>query len=225
MEDNKDKSTEEGFSFADIQEFDEHISKSIIGYDGLIQDVVALSEYFVEDGSKVYDLGCSTGKLVKAMASSYPKATIIGIENEENFKPTLKTKDNSIFYFEDVFKSSLVDASLITSVFTLQFLPLHRRQELLNKIYNSLYQGGAFILTEKMLLQNSKIDNMLTFIYYSYKRTQFTDSSILEKERSLRHMMKLLSVEDYVTMLRKAGFTKIEVFWRRYNFTGIVAIK
>ena len=81
------------FTFAHRKEgFDEHIEKSIRGYSQLIEDVVALSRYFVENGTTVVDIGCSTGKMTKALID-YNKDHIegsgvefIGIENAEGFQ-------------------------------------------------------------------------------------------------------------------------------------------
>ena len=47
--------------------FDEHINKSIRGYQDLWDDILKFSKYFVEDGTTVIDIGCSTGRLLKAM--------------------------------------------------------------------------------------------------------------------------------------------------------------
>lgn len=55
------------FSFETIANFDDHIDSSIEGYsqmDGLVQ---SMSDYFVKDGQAVYDLGCSTGRLLKVL--------------------------------------------------------------------------------------------------------------------------------------------------------------
>ena len=56
------------FTFAHREEgFDEHIEKSIRGYSSLMNDVISLSRYFVEDDTNIFDIGCSTGKNTKAM--------------------------------------------------------------------------------------------------------------------------------------------------------------
>ena len=56
------------FTFAQREEgFDNHISQSIRGYNDLIGDVINLSQYFVENDTYVYDIGCSTGKMLKSM--------------------------------------------------------------------------------------------------------------------------------------------------------------
>ena len=52
------------FTFAHREEgFDEHIEKSIRGYSQLMDDVISLSRYFVENETNVVDIGCSTGKM------------------------------------------------------------------------------------------------------------------------------------------------------------------
>ena len=56
------------FTFATREEgFDNHIDTSIRGYNDLWQDVVDISQYFVENGTSVVDIGCSTGKMLKSM--------------------------------------------------------------------------------------------------------------------------------------------------------------
>ena len=57
------------FTFAHRQEgFDEHIDWSIRGYSNLLDDVVSLSRYFVEEDTNVVDIGCSTGKLTARLS-------------------------------------------------------------------------------------------------------------------------------------------------------------
>ena len=53
------------FSFANFADgFDAHIDASIRGYADLIGDCTELSQYFVENGTTVCDIGCSTGRLL-----------------------------------------------------------------------------------------------------------------------------------------------------------------
>lgn len=221
----KDTSTEEGFGFDSIKEFDEHIDKSIVGYGELLQDIVTVSDYFVEPRTNVYDIGCSTGKLMKTLAAKYPESTMIGIEPENNFKGHLKTEYNCQFVFDDVFNVPFINTNLVTSVFTLQFIAQHQRGKVAKKVYDSLNVGGCFVLCEKMLSTNSKFQDILSSMFNHRKREQFSDKAIFEKEQALRHQMKLFTLEDNIAMLKAAGFTKIQIFWKRYLFTGLIAIK
>jgi tRNA (cmo5U34)-methyltransferase len=222
------------FTFASEEEgFDQHIQLSIRGYLDLWNDVLKFSKYFIEDTTTVVDLGCSTGKLLKAMKTyndeHAPHCIYKGVEVEEDFFSELRDEDNLKFCKMDVrdfdWDVETQNCSLVTSIFTLQFLPKRDRNIIVGKIYNSLVTGGAFIFSEKVLSTNSQIEEMMTFCYYDWKRQYFTEKEILEKEVQLRHMMKLLSREQLVDMLKVAGFTTIEQFWQNYNFVSFIAVK
>ena len=63
---------------------------------------------------------------------------------------TGKTK-NLIYLIEDVRQSeALTNMSLAVSMFTFQFLPEKDRMSLLQKIYDNLVDGGAFITSENL---------------------------------------------------------------------------
>ena len=65
--------------------FDVHVNQSIPHYNDLQKYLVQLSEWFLKDGTVVYDLGCSTGetieKILKLDVST--KYKIVGIDNSQ----------------------------------------------------------------------------------------------------------------------------------------------
>jgi tRNA (cmo5U34)-methyltransferase len=227
------------FTFAQREEgFDNHISQSIRGYNDLIGDVINLSQYFVENDTIVYDIGCSTGKMLKAMIEQNKtiaqKAQYIGIEIEEDFYPHFQeSENNSIpsnlgFFCGDVREVEFsAKTSLVTSIFTLQFMPRQDRQNVINQIYDSLIPGGAFIFAEKTLSNHSLIQEMRTFTYYDFKRRSFEYDDIMTKEKKLRSMLKANTRDELINMCIEAGFNKnsIDTFWQNYAFIGFIAIK
>ena len=46
--------------------FQDHVSKSVPFYEVLHKLTLNISDFFLKDNSQYYDLGCSTGKLLKA---------------------------------------------------------------------------------------------------------------------------------------------------------------
>ena len=53
------------FSFARFADgFDNHIRKSIRGYNELLEDCIAFSEYFIDNDTSMFDIGCSTGSFL-----------------------------------------------------------------------------------------------------------------------------------------------------------------
>ena len=153
------------FTFAtDKEGFDNHIDKSVRGYSHLWGDILSLSKYFVEDYTQVVDIGCSTGKLLKGMIEQnqahIPNAQYTGIEIEDDFYGDYNFDEEKYqqlsYYKGDVRDYSFNNCSLITSIFTLQFMSPKDRQEVLNKVYNGLNTVGAFIFSENTFSCNPK---------------------------------------------------------------------
>ena len=96
-----------------------------------------------------------------------------GIEVADGFVGDMKSREiklnsdyswNKIkFLHEDVRDSMISNASLITSVFTLQFMSMRDRLPMIKKVYNGLNEGGAFIFAEKTICENAKFQEMITF--------------------------------------------------------------
>jgi tRNA (cmo5U34)-methyltransferase len=189
-----------------------------------------MSRYFVENQTKVIDIGCSQGTLLKDIKrrNDHAKdADYIGIEINDAFQKHWHKEPNLEFVIEDIrsWQGMNKDVSLATAIFTFQFIPERYRKEILQKIFNNLTEGGALIFSEKVYSEESRIQSMMEFMFYDHKQRGFTAKEILSKERQLRHMAKLTTEKVIIDLLRSIGFGPIQVFWRNFNFIGIVAIK
>ena len=222
------------FTFAQAEEgFDEHIDQSIRGYSNLWSDILKFSEYFVEDGCTVVDIGCSTGKLLKAMKLQNnkfaPEVEYKGIEIEKDFFSELIDEKNLKFYKTDVrsfeWTAEAENNCFTTSIFSLQFVPKRNRQVIIEHVYDSLVKGGAFIFAEKIYSEHAQLQEMMQFCYYDYKRQFYSAEELLAKEQTLRHMMKPLTIDELDEMCRLAGFEIVETFWQNFNFVGMLCIK
>ena len=133
-------------------------------------DILSLSKYFVEDYTQVVDMGCSSGKLLKGMIEQnqkhIPHAQYTGIEIEEDFfmiiiLQTKKSITNYLISDNDVREFDFQNCSLVTSIFTLQFMSPKDRQDVLNRVYKGLNTGGAFIFSEKTFSCNPRVQDMM----------------------------------------------------------------
>ena len=227
------------FSFAHSPEgFDNHIDKSIRGYSNLLDDTVSFSRYFVEDNTNVVDVGCSTGKLTKMIMGNNPnrqEAQYVGVELAGSFFENLDERRKEIekdypwvsleWVKDDVTNYEFSNCSLVTSLFTLQFMPKTTRQDTINNIYEGLNEGGAFIFAEKLMCENAFFQELLTFNHYDYKRKSFTPEEIMDKEKELRDMLKPNTWRELKSMMWCAGFQDCQIFWRNHQFVGVIAIK
>ena len=227
------------FTFAHSPEgFDNHIDNSIRGYSNLLEDVVAYSRYFVEDNTNVVDVGCSTGKLTKMILEgnqSHLYAHYVGIELSPSFYDALDERYDEVFkkhrwsslewVKHDVNNYTFKNCSLVTSLFTLQFMSKVSRLGVIKKIYEGLNEGGAFIFAEKLICETAFFQEMMTFNHYDYKRKVFTPEQIMNKEIQLRDMLKPNTWNELNTMLKEAGFKHTQIFWRNHQFVGAIAVK
>jgi tRNA (cmo5U34)-methyltransferase len=227
------------FTFAHREEgFDKHIEDSIRGYGNLHDDVVNLSRYFVENDTNVVDIGASTGKTIEAMSkqnhSFAPFAAYHAIENASGFQEELSkriTRLNNEYtglfehQYMDIRDFVFNNCSFVTSLFTLQFMPIKDRKAVIEDIYRGLNPGGAFVFAEKTVAENARIQEMMTFTYYDYKRKAFTEKDIMDKEITLRNMLKPNTFNEIYEMLSYAGFKTVQPFWQNFLFVGAIAIK
>jgi tRNA (cmo5U34)-methyltransferase len=225
------------FSFAKREEgFDNHIRQSIRGYDDLIDDVVSMSKYFVEDDTNVIDIGSSTGNLIQKLfyANKNITAQFFGYEMERNFLREVDERrfelikndiKNVSFMFCDAREKSYTNSSFVTSIFTLQFMSKKDRQYVIDKVYQGLNKGGAFVFAEKTLCEHGLTQDILTFNHYDFKRKSFGCEDIMNKEQELRNMMKPNTWGEIETMLYNANFEIVQPFWRNHAFVGAMAIK
>ena len=205
------------FDFNTIQDFDEHILKSIPNYDVLVSSIKSISEYFFVDGQSIYDLGCSTGKLLKSINGNYNK---VGYD----IASLLPNEDG--FYAQDLNGHfDLKNACVVYSIFTMQFLNPSSRLQYLKQIYDGLNKGGALIICEKVYQEHGKIQEIISFSHYDYKLNHFTSDEIIKKERDLRFIMKPCLNQELTNIIKEAGFTMVSDFWQMFNFKGIIAIK
>ena len=110
--------------------FDDHINRSIPLYNEVHLLFSILSDFFIQKNSKIIDLGCSTGTflnlLYKRHKSIKKKLKYIGINI---IKPMIllakkKNKKNKINFINgDIFNFNLNNACIISSFYTIQFIP------------------------------------------------------------------------------------------------------
>ena len=208
------------FDFNTIKDFDNHINKSIPNYDLLINSIQSLSEYFFVKDANIYDLGCSTGKLLNSIKTDCNK---IGYDYSSLLPTSAIDVEFKNINLNDDFK--LYNSCLVYSIFTMQFLNPIKKLQYLKNIYDGLNDGGCLIICEKIYQDNGKIQEILSFSHYDYKLNSFSSDDILKKEKDLRYIMKPNSESDLNNLIQKAGFKTFSTFWQMFNFKGIIAIK
>jgi tRNA (cmo5U34)-methyltransferase len=218
-----------------VAKFDEHVAKSVPLYHEGHELICRVSDWFVKDGSRVYDLGCSTGALTAKLArraAKKEKASVVGIDAESEMIGRARDRiaeaglDNVSFLVDDITQAALEPCDLVTSYYTIQFVRPSVRQQLIDRIYQSLQWGGAFLLFEKVRGNDARSQDILTGLYTDYKLDQgFSAEEIIGKSRSLKGVLEPFSTQGNIDLARRAGFVDIMTVYKYVSFEGFLAIK
>lgn len=224
-----------GWSFGGktAESFGAHVRRSIPSYEEGHRLVAALSDFFVRPGSVVYELGTSVGELIEQLAHRHGRnraARWIAVDVEPDMiaiaRSRLARLDNVTVEAADVADYDLVKTDLVVSYYCLQFVAPKFRQEVVNRIYQSLNWGGAFIWFEKVRASDARFQDILTSLYTDFKVEQgFKPDEIIAKARSLKGVLEPFSSEGNRDILARAGFVDVNPVFRRLCFEGVLAIK
>tara|TARA_Y100001968_G_C19444616_1_gene764591 strand:+ start:2651 stop:3379 length:729 start_codon:yes stop_codon:yes gene_type:complete len=214
--------------------FDDHITKSVPGYEEGQELIAIYSNFFINlTPGLIYDLGCSTGSLLEKIESKYPhkEITYKGLDIVPEMIDIAKNRhyiDPQRFQFEcnDILEVEFQEASIISSYYTLQFIRPSVRQTIVNKIYKALSWGGAFFVFEKTRGPDGRFQDMNTHVYNEYKlKMGYKPEEIFAKSRSLVGVLEPFSDKGNYEMFERAGFKDIEYIYSNICFKGWICIK
>jgi tRNA (cmo5U34)-methyltransferase len=215
--------------------FDDMLSRSIPQYRVMRQLVFDIGRKFVQPDSHIVDLGCSKGEALAPFVDACGTHNrYLGVELSQ---PMLQAARKRFAAHElapciEIRELDLgnsyphAPASLTLCILTLQFLPPQRRQEVLHLACSETLNGGALILVEKIRGASAALDRLMIDQYHLFKQGQgYSRAAIEQKRRSLEGVLIPLSAAENENLLRDAGFTQVDCFWRWLNFAGWVALK
>ena len=220
------------FDEAVTRVFHDMISRSVPGYELLLHLIGLYANIFVQDNSRVYDLGCSLGEGAvmvssQATADSY---SIIAIDNSASMIDKCLqlelTGSNINWLCDDIQNIEIENASMVILNLTLQFLDQNERQETLNRIYRGLNPGGVLVLSEKIVIDIEQDNQRMIQLYQAFKKTQgYSDLEISQKRTALENVL-VPDLESQLTeRLQTAGFSEIYQCFKCFNFVSYLAIK
>lgn len=215
--------------------FDDMVIRSVPFYEEMQRMIAELAADHYKDGTNIYDLGCSTGATMIYMNESIPPhIQFIGIDDSPDMLEKCREKLSETGLERPV-KLEVADlntivcinnASVVVLCLTLQFVRPINREKLLRSIYNGMVSGGAIIIIEKILAEDSTFNRDFIKYYYDMKRrNHYSEMEISQKREALENVLIPYKLSENIIMLREAGFNQVETFFKWYNFSGFIAKK
>lgn len=214
--------------------FPDMIRRSVPGYETTLDMIGVMTDQFVQPGTNCYDLGCSLGASLLAMrrAIGHPGCKVVGIDTSSAMVEHCQKiidEDDSItpveIRQEDIRETPIHNASVVTSNFTLQFLPPQDRLALLRRVREGMVDDGIFILSEKVHFDNEANQELQTRLHHRFKRAQgYSDLEIAQKRTAIENVLIPDTIEEHRTRLHMAGFSQVQVWFQCFSFVSLVAI-
>lgn len=218
-----------------VNVFDDMVNRSVPFYEEMQRMISELAADHALPGTVVYDLGCSTGTTMIGMNETVQAdIKFIGIDDASEMlkKCDTKLKEAGFVRPYELIEANIQqdfkveNASVVVLCLTLQFIRPICREKVLRKIVEGLVPGGVLILVEKILAEESLFNRSFIKYYYDYKRRNYySEMEISQKREALENVLIPYKLSENILMLKESGFNHCEVFFKWYNFSGLIAVK
>jgi tRNA (cmo5U34)-methyltransferase len=213
--------------------------RSIPWYRQVQEMSASLAATFFQEGSTLYDLGCSTasGTILAAealFAAGFRRPRLVGVDNSAAMCERASEKLGILFdgrepvsiRNEDLLETEIRDASVVIMNYTLQFIPPLRRESLLRRIYDNLRHNGILIVSDKTTQSHTDLSRIFVDKYYDFKRANgYSELEISQKREALENVLIPYSVQEEETLFLDTGFASVDRFFSWYNFSSFLCIK
>lgn len=218
-----------------VDVFPDMINRSVPGYSTIINLIGILAQQHAKANTRLYDLGCSLGAASLSMRHHITEDSceIISVDNAaamiERFNKILQ-RDNSKISVQtlcsDIQDVDINNASVVVMNFTLQFIPLAERKNIIAKIYAGMNDGGCLILSEKLAFADKNENDIQINLHHAFKKSNgYSDLEIAQKRNALENVLIPETKETHIQRLKETGFTQVLPWFQCFNFASFIAIK
>jgi tRNA (cmo5U34)-methyltransferase len=215
--------------------FDDMVSRSVPYYEEMQRMVCELAQDFAQPNTSLYDIGCSTATTLLTLDGMIgPDVQFVGIDNAPDMldKAAQKIEASGTnrpidLQVVDLHRGLAIDnASVVTMLLTLQFVRPLFRERVMKTIHSGLNDHGCLLMIEKLTSEDTTFNRLFIQHYYDFKRRNgYSEIEISKKREALENVLIPYRLDENVQLLKEVGFRSVEVFFRWYNFCGIIAVK
>jgi tRNA (cmo5U34)-methyltransferase len=219
--------------------FDDMARRSIPHYKDVQQMVTTLALTFFQEGSRIYDLGCSTGTTIALILEGLREHglkdyDIRGIDSSapmcNEAREKLSALDHSperVHIQEaDILSTPIENASVVIMNYTLQFIDPFHREELIRRVYEGLNHNGILLVSDKTLQSHTDISRIFVDNYYDMKKKNgYSELEIARKREALENVLIPYPIREEEELFRGCGFEAVDLFYTWYNFSSFICLK
>ena len=235
FKDNLDTVSDFNFGERVASVFDDMLNRSVPFYEETQRMIAEMAADFAVEGTNVYDLGCSTGTTLLNLHRALPEGLkFIGVDYSEEMLKRCRQKlaaekfnrPHELICADLNHGVQIDNASIVLMVLTLQFVRPLYRDKVIGTILRGMNENGCLILVEKVMGEDSLFNRQFIKYYYDLKkRNGYSEMEISQKREALENVLIPYKLLENRELLLRAGFRYCDVFFKWYNFCGMIAVK
>ncbi len=218
-----------------VRVFPDMIKRSVPGYSLVLQMIGLIARRYVQQDSRVYDLGCSLGAATLAMrqAVKAPGVRFVAVDNSPDMIEQCRqhvSADDGLsaveFVLADICQSGIENASMTVLNFTLQFIEPAQRLALLTRIATGTRDGGVLVLSEKIRFAEPQQQEVQTNLHHDFKLAQgYSSLEIAGKRNALERVLRPDTELEHYERLQAAGWQQTVCCFRAFNFVTYLSFR
>lgn len=184
-------------SVAVCRNFGSHVREQLPWYDLMTGAVAHFARHYIVEDSIVYDLGCSTGNIGKALAKtiSERRAKLIAVDNASTMGDIYE--GGGSFKCEELEHFQPEPFSVGVLFLSLMFVRKKDRSGLVERLRENCIPGGAIIVVDKIEQSGGFLGTAVNRLTLAAKLSTGTSpSDIIAKELSLSGIQRPLSRDE-----------------------------
>jgi len=215
--------------------FDDMVERSVPFYSEMQRMVAELAADFAVGDTNLYDLGCSTGTTLRQFDAALPPGVkFIGVDNSPDMLERCRKKlaeqpfshDHTLVCADLNQDVAIENASVVVLMLTLQFVRPLGRERLIRSIWEGMNENGCLLVVEKVLGEDSIFNGLFIKHYYELKKRHgYSELEISQKREALENVLIPYKLLENRELFLRTGFRLFDVFFKWYNFSGMIAVK
>ena len=217
--------------------FDDMLDRSVPFYGEIQRMIGELAGDFAVEGSSIYDLGCSTANTFLSIGfhlSPDLGVKFVGLDSSDDMLRKAEEKlANARFPWPYALNRPGSERGSADRERVGRLDGAHPAVRAAaeprgpaNQLVPGMNHNGCLILVEKVLGEHSTFNRLFIDHYYAMKKRKgYSEIEISQKREALENVLVPYQLDENLRFLRRCGFNHVDVFFKWYNFCGIVAIK
>lgn len=197
--------------------YDQVVLKMLPFYSEMHTDMIGQIAEEKTENLKILELGFGTGTLTYRVMKEYPNAQVLGVDNhEENIDKAMEKLNNFPNFkpikadFKNFETSDLFDA--VISALSIHHLSDEEKQKYFKFIFENLSVGGRFIIGD--IVKSEDEEEWHKYLI----ETMGEEGEFRWQKHKNNKEDKPSTLKDQLLWLKQAGFDKIEVVNKWFNF-------